>query len=171
MHMMNRSGCKIVSTNVGGIPELLPMEYGYFVDPTVEAVVDALRKCLRDCENSKVIHPLPRTESVNEILSVYNWNTVCLRLMGVYDQVMKIPKKSYWHQIKGFWNQGIGSFVVLLAEWLILVGMNLLLNVFDSISTAHFNLLNVCYGIIIVSFTAPFFLNQIVSLFLQIAIL
>ena len=122
------------------------MNYGYFVDPSVEALVEALRKCLTDCVDSKVVHPLPRTESVNDILSVYDWNTVCLRLMCVYDQVMKIPRKSYWDQIKGFWNQGIGSFFVLLAEWLVLVIMNLLLNILDCVGSDHRNWLIVCFG-------------------------
>lgn len=83
---------------------------------------------------------------MNDILSVYDWNTVCLRLMCVYDQVMKIPKKTYWDQIKGFWNQGIGSFFVLLAEWLVLVFINLLLNILDFVGSDHHYWLIICFG-------------------------
>lgn len=99
------------------------------MDPSVEALVGALRSCLSECAISKVVHPLPRTESIDDILSIYDWDNICLRLMCVYDTVMKIPKKSYWDQIKGFWSQGFGSFLLLLAEWFVLVVMNIIMDV------------------------------------------
>ena len=128
-----RSGCKLVSTNVGGIPELLPAHYGYFVDPTVDALCDGLRDCIAECSyDGPVIHPRQRTKEINAILSIYDWKNVCLRTVCVYEKVRNVPRKSWWKLVQGMRKQGLGSFLLMIMEWVFLVFLNLILDLCSS---------------------------------------
>ena len=122
-----------MSTNVGGVPELLPAHYGHFVDPTVDALCDGLRNCIAECsQGSPIIHPRQRTKEINAILSVYDWKSVCLRTMCVYEKVRNVPRKSWWELVQGMRKQGLGSFLLLMVEWILLVFLNLILDLCGS---------------------------------------
>lgn len=121
------AGCMVVSTNVGGVSEVLPAELCCFVEPSVDAVTKAVADCIEECKKKGVVHPRPRTKEVEQILEVYNWKAVGQRLGRVYDDVMIRPRKTPLQQLKGFWSQGLGSFLLLSIEWLLLVVLNVLI--------------------------------------------
>lgn len=127
------SGCKLVSTNVGGIPELLPPYYGHFVDPDVDSLMEGLRCCIAECSyDYPITHPIPRTKEIETILSIYDWKSVCLRTTCVYKKVRKAPRKTYWDLIRGMYRHGLRSFLLLMLEWILLVLLNILLDLFSA---------------------------------------
>ena len=127
------SGCKLVSTNVGGIPELLPPYYGHFVNPDVDSLMEGLRCCIAECSyDYPIIHPLPRTKEIETILSIYDWKSVCLRTACVYKKVRKAPRKTYLDLIRGMYRQGLQSFLLLMLEWPLLVFLNIIMDLFST---------------------------------------
>ena len=117
----------VVSTNVGGVSEVFPAEFCRFVEPSVNEVTKAVADCVEQCKKKGVVHPRTRTKEVEQILEVYNWKAVGLRLSQVYDDVMLRPRKTLRQRLKGFWNQGLGSFLLLSLEWFLLVVLNILI--------------------------------------------
>ena len=102
----------------------------------MDALCNALRECIAECSHeSPVVHPRQRTKEVDAILSVYDWKSVCLRTMCVYEKVRNIPRKNWWKLIQGMWRQGWRSFLLLMMEWIILVLLNLILDLCSSTKT------------------------------------
>lgn len=124
----HRAGCMVVSTNVGGVSEVLPAEFCRFVEPSVGAVTKAVADCVEQCKKTPVVHPRMRTKEVEQILEMYNWKAIGFRLSQVYDDVMLRPRKTLRQRLKAFWNQGLGSFLLLSLEWLVLVVLNILVH-------------------------------------------
>ena len=54
----------VVSTNVGGVSEVLPAEFCRFVEPSVGAVTKAVADCVEQCKKTPVVHPRMRTKEV-----------------------------------------------------------------------------------------------------------
>lgn len=144
----------IVSTNVGGVSEVLPSELCCFVEPSVDAITRAVADCIEQCKKKGVIHPRARTKEVGQVLEVYNWKAVGVRLSQVYDDVMRHPQRTLLQQLKGFWNQGPGSFLLLSIEWLLLVVLNVLIpsgvclsiSVFVVLDDCPVGTISFCYG-------------------------
>ncbi|KAK8806818.1 hypothetical protein WA588_005618, partial [Blastocystis sp. NMH] len=99
------AGCMVVSTNVGGVSEVLPAEFCRFVEPSVGAVTKAVADCVEQCKKTPVVHPRTRTKEVEQILEMYNWKAIGFRLSQVYDDVMLRPRKTLRQRLKAFWNQ------------------------------------------------------------------
>ena len=87
----------------------------------------AVAECVEECRKKGVVHPRWRTREVDQILEVYNWKAVGRRLSRVYDDVMDCPRRTFLQQLKGFWNQGVGSFLLLSIEWLLLAALSVLI--------------------------------------------
>ena len=138
------AGCMVVSTNVGGVSEVLPSELCCFVEPSVDAVTRAVADCVEECKKKRVVRPRPRTKEVEQILEVYNWKAVGQRLGRVYDDVMIRPRKTLLQQLKGFWSQGLGSFLLLSIEYLLLVALNVLIQLGVCLSIPLFVVLDDC---------------------------
>lgn len=106
VHVTCRSGCVIASTNVGGVPELLPESKGFFVDPTEEALFQGVCEAVSSVQNNPVSHPRVLSPEDEAILRVYDWGEVTLRLERVYAAVMKQPRVGWREELRAFWKQG-----------------------------------------------------------------
>lgn len=68
MRIIIRSGCILVSSNVGGVPELLPSSHIILKEPKVNELVSGLRSAISCVENNRVQHPRILSEEDKQIL-------------------------------------------------------------------------------------------------------
>ncbi|CAI5730732.1 unnamed protein product [Hyaloperonospora brassicae] len=101
-------GLFVVSTRVGGVPEVLPPDMVQFAaDITPEALAQA------------VLAAVPRLASVNRqafhdrVATMYNWDAVAMRTEKVYEKVCAFPDSSLLHRLQLYY--GIGPVAGLLA--------------------------------------------------------
>ncbi|KAL4102199.1 hypothetical protein PRIC1_005945 [Phytophthora ramorum] len=101
-------GLFVVSTRVGGVPEVLPPDMVQFAaDITPEALADA------------VLAAVPRLAGVNReefhdrVAKMYNWDAVAVRTEKIYAQVRALPDSSLLHRLQLY--HGIGPVAGLLA--------------------------------------------------------
>lgn len=98
-------GLLIVSTNVGGIPEVLP-EYMTVHAPetSVTSLLEATNKAIKLIKSGEI-----KTSSFHEkVSSMYNWMDVATRTERVYDDVFKdaLPRDKNWvHMVKRFYRR------------------------------------------------------------------
>lgn len=96
-------GLQVVSTKVGGIPEVLPKNFIILTEPNVEAVYQGLLKAIKiqnERQNMKNVNiskkmlrktiacPFGANKRVSEL---YNWGNVAERTELVYEKVLKEP--------------------------------------------------------------------------------
>lgn len=87
-------GLLVVSTDVGGVPEVLPPHMAYLAKPEPKSIIKQLSKAVHDIRNIN-------TENWNSELSeIYNWRTVAERTEKVYDHVSNSPTHSVLDRIK-----------------------------------------------------------------------
>ncbi len=75
-------GLFVVSTNVGGIPEVLPADMVSLAKPTVE---DLLHAILDAVPKTRVVDPKRNHERIAEL---YNWKTVAEKTVCVYEKCL-----------------------------------------------------------------------------------
>ncbi|MEG0503624.1 MAG: glycosyltransferase family 4 protein [Raoultibacter sp.] len=86
------AGNAIVSTSVGGIPEIVSENGGILVEPgDVDALANAVRCLLCSCEQTKQMGVI-NSKRVN---SHYDIEIMHKELLGVYDNVVHAGKKQY----------------------------------------------------------------------------
>ncbi|CAL1137393.1 unnamed protein product, partial [Cladocopium goreaui] len=107
-------GLMVVSTNVGGVPEVLPPHMTRLAAPRVDAVVEALEDallCLPPAEAAERFHA--------EVKEMYSWQDVAHRTEAVYrEEVLRQPRLSLRQRLLGFLHVGPVSgklFMLLVA--------------------------------------------------------
>ncbi|KAH9812864.1 family 4 glycosyltransferase [Melampsora americana] len=80
------TGLFVVSTNVGGIPEVLPDGLIEFAEPEVEDLVRAIDRAIEIIRSGKH-DPIKVHERVK---GMYSWVDVAIRTEKVYEEIMKI---------------------------------------------------------------------------------
>lgn len=99
-------GLLVVTTDVGGVPEVLPPHMAYLARPEEKSIMRSLRLAILNVNN------IPCETFYNELASIYSWRQVAERTERVYDYVMAKPahnmlsrlKSSFaWGPIVGFW--------------------------------------------------------------------
>ena len=78
-------GLQVVTTNVGGIPEVLPPDLIWLGEPTVNGLVGALRRAISDRDEGNVVCPL---EAHNRIREYYRWPDIAERTEMIYDSLV-----------------------------------------------------------------------------------
>uniref|UniRef100_A0A0B7A566 Glycosyl transferase family 1 domain-containing protein n=1 Tax=Arion vulgaris TaxID=1028688 RepID=A0A0B7A566_9EUPU len=81
-------GLQVVSTKVGGIPEVLPAKLIYLAEPNVQALTEELEKAIEDRIHGRNLDPFEMHASIQ---AFYSWRDVALRTETVYHMVMSTP--------------------------------------------------------------------------------
>ncbi|KAJ8321018.1 hypothetical protein KUTeg_002605 [Tegillarca granosa] len=83
-------GLQVVSTKVGGVPEVLPPELIYLAEPSVKSLLEELERAISDRRCGRNIDPYV---AHNKIRTVYTWRNVAVRTEKVYDLVYQLPTR------------------------------------------------------------------------------
>lgn len=118
-------GLQVVSTKVGGIPEVLPPELIYLTEPDVPSLIQSLEKAMLDLKDGCAISPY---ECHKKVSSLYNWHDVTQRTEVVYDIVSRDKPKALGSLLQCYINAGVLPFMLVVAlchlllrvlEWLV----------------------------------------------------
>jgi phosphatidylinositol glycan class A protein len=82
-------GLQVVSTKVGGIPEILPESMLILSEPSSCSLISGLELAIERHRNGKRIDPF---ELHKQVKSMYNWRKVAKRTENVYNTVAKFTK-------------------------------------------------------------------------------
>lgn len=112
------TGCFIVSTRVGGVPEVLPKDMIEFAMPNEDDVVRALRKAIAIVTAGK--HDPYRAHE--RAKSMYTWEDVTKRTETVYADIVKKRPTDLWTRMHRTLRlgpfAGLIYFIILLVECL-----------------------------------------------------
>ena len=121
-------GLQVISTKVGGVPEVLPQDMIRLVEPNVPDLVHAVEEAIRASENGDVVLPNIAHERIKKM---YTWDKVAMRTEKVYDSISNSPvppldeKLNRWYECgavagKIYCFLGIIDLLfLLLLNWLI----------------------------------------------------
>jgi phosphatidylinositol glycan class A protein len=112
-------GLLCVSTNVGGVPEVLPAEMLLLAEPDPVSIVERLEEAIRLAPH---VRPWDFHDSVRRF---YSWDAVAERTERVYDRLMCRPVLPPAARIRRYFSVGavFGLVCLLLAtlDWLLLL--------------------------------------------------
>ena len=111
-------GLLCVSTNVGGVPEVLPPDMVYLAPARPKPMIEALEKAIDNYEST------PSEQFHERIKQLYSWRNVAERVEHVYDDIHQYPCPTLLGRIKNSlslgWIAGIASALWLIMELLFL---------------------------------------------------
>ncbi|KAI6197347.1 GlcNAc-PI synthesis protein [Aphelenchoides besseyi] len=114
----------VVSTRVGGIPEVLPDEFITLAEPNAPDIINALMSAIKRQEDGQVIYPAVLHKAINEM---YRWTDIAERTVKVYESVID-SKMSTRKGFENYWNAGWCFGII----WIVGVSINLLfLSIYD----------------------------------------
>ncbi|KAL7574429.1 hypothetical protein ACA910_015804 [Epithemia clementina (nom. ined.)] len=123
------AGLLVVSTNVGGVPEVLPSpSMARLADPNVPSMVQELKAAIVQQTN----HPLDPWQLHRDVRSMYSWERVALETEQVYNRITQTTtetkKKSWawllWTRVTHYYTAldgGIAGAVAALVAFLLSV--------------------------------------------------
>jgi phosphatidylinositol glycan class A protein len=119
------AGLAVVTTNVGGIPEVLPDDLVILADPTVPAMVQALRGAIQrqaQLGTEENISSVTDTALANHarLASMYSWQRVATETLQVYDFAVRQPRKSLVERLECYTAVGLGGIglTAFVVAWL-----------------------------------------------------
>lgn len=104
-------GLQVVSTRVGGIPEVLPPDLIYLTEPNVPSILTGLEKAIDDMRKGRVVDPY---ECHAKVCKLYNWLNVTERTERVYRRVTCEPTKNIGQQLKSYISSGVLPFLLVI---------------------------------------------------------
>lgn len=105
-------GLFVVSTRVGGVPEVLPPDMIKFAQEiTPEALAEAVLEAI------PLVAHVDRGQFHDRVADMYNWNAVAERTERVYAKVLALPQMSLLHRLQLY--NGLGPVAGILACLLI----------------------------------------------------
>ncbi|KAI7685478.1 hypothetical protein SSS_01206 [Sarcoptes scabiei] len=104
-------GLQIISTKVGGIPEVLPEELIWFAEPSVEGIFKGISKAINDRIEGRIIAPKKAHDMVK---SFYQWDDILSRILKVYDSVQSDPIETIDDRMRKFWNFDLATGIFFL---------------------------------------------------------
>nr|SVE73522.1 EOG090X0515 [Daphnia atkinsoni] len=106
-------GLQVVSTKVGGIPEVLPPDMIRMAQPNVAAIVSALDDAIDSHLKGTCMSPSACHQFIHR---TYNWVDIATRTQLVYDNVKKQPSSSVGKLLRRYRTCGpiAGPFFVLI---------------------------------------------------------
>lgn len=105
-------GLKIVSTRVGGIPEVLPPELIILTEPNVPSILQGLYKAINQVNSELGVPPF---ECHQKVQSLYNWMNIAKRTEIVYNMVSLEPPKSLGKQLRSYIPTGVYPFLLVVS--------------------------------------------------------
>ncbi|KAG7212689.1 hypothetical protein KM043_012967 [Ampulex compressa] len=105
-------GLQVVSTKVGGIPEVLPPDLIYLVEPTVPALINGLELAMSDYAGGNVRCPF---DTHRRIALFYNWFNVTKRTEIVYNLVKRESKKDLGEQLASYIQSGVLAYLLVVS--------------------------------------------------------
>jgi phosphatidylinositol glycan class A protein len=109
-------GLLVVSTRVGGIPEVLPYDLPVqLADPDADALVDALEIAIRGLNAS----PVDKWKMHGRVKGMYSWERVAVRTEGVYEGVMEMRENGIGERFARYYTTGswAGKLSVLIVAF------------------------------------------------------
>ncbi|KAK2580532.1 hypothetical protein KPH14_006263 [Odynerus spinipes] len=105
-------GLQVVSTKVGGIPEVLPPSLIYLVEPTVPDLIEGLEHAMSDYMKGNISHPL----DVHRRISLfYNWFNITKRTEIVYNLVSNEAKKNLGQQLESYIHSNVLAYLLVVS--------------------------------------------------------
>jgi len=104
------AGLYVVSTNVGGVPEVLPPDMIHLSDPNVDSLVEGLSIAIAEKIDS--VNPYEFHQRVSEI---YSWERVARETEVVYSNVFAKPRLSFLQRLARYKTVGgVAGYVVCI---------------------------------------------------------
>lgn len=99
-------GLLVVTTDVGGIPEVLPPHMAYLAKPEERSILRQLKTAVLS------VKKIPTDTFYNQVADIYSWRQVAERTEKVYDYVMEEPIPNIMARIKSSfsWGPVVGVF-------------------------------------------------------------
>ncbi|GCB65381.1 phosphatidylinositol N-acetylglucosaminyltransferase subunit A isoform X1 [Scyliorhinus torazame] len=108
-------GLQVVSTKVGGVPEVLPEDLIILCEPTVKSLCEGLETAI----TRQRLRILPPAETIhNRVKNLYTWRNVAERTEKVYDRVAKegiLPMNKRLHRLMTHCGPVAGCIFALVA--------------------------------------------------------
>lgn len=121
-------GLLVVSTRVGGIPEVLPEDLPVrLADPDSESMIKAVVSAIELIRDNG---PLDKLKMHQRVKGMYSWDNVATRTEAVYHHVMQTPAFSISERFSRYYTTGSWAgklsvmivafdyFVLALLEWI-----------------------------------------------------
>lgn len=107
-------GLQVVSTKVGGIPEVLPEDLIILCEPSVQALFQGLEKALHFSKTGEILDAF---ETHKRIKKMYNWRKVAERTEKVYNNIMATPPRDVSQRLTRFYQTGslVGKLLIIVA--------------------------------------------------------
>ena len=104
------AGLFVVSTNVGGVPEVLPPDMIHLAEPDVDSLVKGLSNAISG--KIKKVDPFAFHQRVRDM---YSWERVAKETVQVYDEVLAKPRLSFLQRLARYKTVGgIAGYVVCI---------------------------------------------------------
>ncbi|CAG8654461.1 12658_t:CDS:10 [Cetraspora pellucida] len=107
-------GLLVVSTKVGGVPEVLPRHMIIFSKPEEEDLVDAVSKAIKMIRHKEAVP----TKFHDEIKEMYSWSNVAERTEKVYDKIWELKIPPLMERLRRYYGCGIWAgkiFCIVMA--------------------------------------------------------
>ena len=106
-------GLLVVSTNVGGVTEVLPDDMIVLANPNVADMVKKIEMAVeRQCGKSRTAAVNPR-ETHARIQDMYSWERVAMETTKVYDSVMQQERRGFLERMACYQSLGgLSGFIV-----------------------------------------------------------
>lgn len=110
-------GLLVVSTNVGGVPEVLEPDMIVLCDPTVFGLTSGLETAIQRQAGN---YPIDPQDAHHRIERMYSWRRVALQTLQTYDQIIDEPPKTFRQRLLCYQRLGgLSGFVAgLLALYI-----------------------------------------------------
>ncbi|XP_044750914.1 phosphatidylinositol N-acetylglucosaminyltransferase subunit A [Coccinella septempunctata] len=105
-------GLKVVSTRVGGIPEVLPSDLIYLAEPTVGSIIQALCNAIKDLKLGNTICPYTCNKRIR---GYYNWENVSSRTEIVYRNIPQESKQHLGKKLRSYLSSGVWPFLLVVS--------------------------------------------------------
>lgn len=118
-------GLQVVSTNVGGVPEVLPTHLISLCEVDVDAIMQSLgceiEQTIRNKQGNNGLYEHQHEEHKSlrhqEVARLYSWETTAMRTEQIYTQVMRNDASTFQDRLLKYANIGFSSntfFAILL---------------------------------------------------------